>query len=88
MRGTKYIEKLDSKELTAGKGEEAVDVTDLIASRGFPRISSTLFRLIEEGSARLEIKESHVKLFFKSADEYKKWARPVLSVGSDPLTRL
>ncbi|MBI1824095.1 MAG: hypothetical protein HY200_05455 [Nitrospirae bacterium] len=53
--------------------ESAIDVTDLIDKSKFPSISGSLFNLIGSGSARLEIKESQVTLFFNSIQKRREW---------------
>jgi hypothetical protein len=78
---------LEKRGFTSSLDEGVIDVTDLISNRRFQGISETVFHIIEKGSARLEIKESQVKLIFKTLQEKKAWEENYLShlTQSDPV---
>jgi hypothetical protein len=81
------VQKLEKRSFISSFNDFSIDVTDLISNRRFQGISGTLFHVIEKGAARLEIKESQVKLIFKTLQEKKAWEESYLAhlTQSDPI---
>ena len=80
-------QKLEKRNFNSSFDEGSIDVTDLISNRKFRGISGILFKIIEKGAARLEIKESQVKLIFKTLQEKKRWEESysAITIQSDPI---
>lgn len=80
-------QKPEKRNFHSSFEDGSVDVTDLISNRKFRGISGILFKIIEKGAARLEIKESQVKLIFKTLQEKRRWEESSSSylTQSDPI---